>query len=123
MEHGNSSNKASFEHFEEQCIFDCYDFFLYHKYTQNCKTDGVHSFADALSASYHNENIRHLRQMGHDPFSLDAFRSVAINVGQNLISLRCCSAKLTDRVGEFSHLNNIAWHYILIKLTMLQSKH
>ena len=91
----------TFEKFDEQCIFDCYDYFFYHKYTHNHKTGKVHSFADALGSKNIHSDIEHLRQEQNDPTTSDASRLIAINVGHNLVSLCFTSIKLTDRVGEF----------------------
>ena len=95
----------TFEEFDEQCIFDCYDYFFYHKYThrhKDCKVV-VNSFADAVGSkqSHFHGDIRHLRQEQNDHTTPDASRLIAINVGQNLVSLCFTSNKLTDRVGKF----------------------
>lgn len=103
MKHDIEIDEESFEQFEERCIFDCGDYFFYHKYTHESKKDQVHSLQEALAmASSARKTVRHLRLSQNDSISSEIFRSVAINFGQNLVSLCLCSEKLTDRIGVFT---------------------
>lgn len=92
---------ASFEQFEEQCIFECYDYNFYHKFTREHKmANKVHSLSDAMNSPDDGYTIKHLRQTQNDPTTPETTRMVAITIGHNLLSLCLCSIKLTDQIGE-----------------------
>jgi hypothetical protein len=97
---------ASFEQFEEQCIFECYDYNFYHKFTREHKmANKVHSLSDALNSHDEGYTIKHLRQTPNDPTTPETTRMVAITIGHNLLSVCLCSIKFnsctpSDQIGE-----------------------
>ena len=103
-----NNGRESFEQLEESCIFDCNDFFFYHKLKKESKKPTV-SFVDAFKSPLSNNDSIHLHQYHDEPINSEILRSVAMNCGPNVTSLYFCSVKLTDRMVEafLPHLHKI----------------
>lgn len=90
--------KESFEHFQESIIFNDDDYFLHHKYYDDECHEVESTFQQATCRPQHER--LHLHQQADETANAEIARSMAIECGANVVSMRFSSFAITDRLVE-----------------------